>query len=114
MVLSLEGSNFSTKKVYEHIIRAPDDPTPFKWIWKTPCLPKHSFFFWLLLQDKLNTRDLLQRKNFHLEEYTCVLCEENIRETVDHLFFEREFSRNFWWSIGEEWNMDLGIIDRII
>ena len=39
-------------------------PVLMRWIWKSCVLPKHKFFFWLLLQDRLNTRDPLARKNF--------------------------------------------------
>jgi hypothetical protein len=30
---------------------------------------RHNFFFWLLHQERLNTRDLLQRKNMDLQSY---------------------------------------------
>jgi hypothetical protein len=35
----------------------------------------------------LNTWDLLQRKKFFLKDYSCVLCNGNLLETRDHLFF---------------------------
>jgi hypothetical protein len=33
--------------------------------------PTAHSLFWLLLQDKLNTRDKLRRRHMHLESYTC-------------------------------------------
>jgi hypothetical protein len=36
--------------------------------------PSRKFFLWLLLNDRLNTRVLLQRKNMTLDSYTCELC----------------------------------------
>jgi hypothetical protein len=44
-ILTGGGDNFSTKKVYATLVKAPPTPKPFKWIWKSPCLPKHKFFF---------------------------------------------------------------------
>uniref|UniRef100_A0A0A8ZD98 Reverse transcriptase zinc-binding domain-containing protein n=1 Tax=Arundo donax TaxID=35708 RepID=A0A0A8ZD98_ARUDO len=32
-------------------------------MWKSCAQGKHKFFFWLLLKDRLNTRNLLKRKN---------------------------------------------------
>jgi hypothetical protein len=49
-------------------------------------------FFWLLLLDGLNTRNLLCRKNFYLQSYDCVLCSNNAEETLEHLFFDCTFS----------------------
>jgi hypothetical protein len=39
-----------------------------------------------MLQDRLNTGDLLVRKNFHVEDPTCVLCDDDTLETLTHLF----------------------------
>ena len=35
-----------------------------KWIWKSCCVLRTKFFAWLLLNDRLNTRDLLQRRHW--------------------------------------------------
>jgi hypothetical protein len=112
--LTIGGNKFSTRNVYMDLIKEPPAPKPFKWIWKSPCLPKHKFFFWLLLQDRLNTRDLLLRKKFQLQSSKCVLCMENEEETLAHLFFSCDFSQVIWWKIGEEWNTDLQLIDMIL
>ena len=57
---------------------APSESAPasMRWIWKSFTLPQYKFFFSLLLQDMLNTRDLLARKKFHVESNDCVLCED--------------------------------------
>ena len=89
-------------------------PAPFQWIWKSPCLPKHKFFFWLLIQDILNTRDLLDRKHFYVESKSCVLCDGDIREDMIHLFFRCPFSSAFWDKLGHEWLADLGLMDMLI
>ena len=56
------GNHYSTKKMYEAILDPPAAPMPFKWNWKSCCLSRHKFFFWLLLLDRLNTKDLMARK----------------------------------------------------
>jgi hypothetical protein len=43
----------------------------FKWLWSSKCQPKQKFFFWLLLQDRLNTRGMLRRRNMALDSYVC-------------------------------------------
>lgn len=42
---------------------------------------------WLLLNDRLKTWQLLQRKNFFIQDYTCVMCDQFFVESRDHLFF---------------------------
>jgi hypothetical protein len=105
---------YPTKKVYLAITKPPTAPAPYKWIWKSCCLPKQKFFFWVLVQDRLNTKELMRRKNFFVESKYCVLCDEQIEESMFHLFFSCDFSQNFWWKLGEEWNVELDIMDMII
>jgi hypothetical protein len=52
-------------------------------------LGKHKFkiFFWLLLRDRLNSRNLLRRKNMELEDYSCVLCNTGHEETSFFISF---------------------------
>jgi hypothetical protein len=53
-------------------------------------------------------------KNFFVENRRCVLCDDEAPESMIHLFFQCDFSQNFWWRIGEEWNTELDIIDMIV
>jgi hypothetical protein len=85
----------------------------FKWLWGASNLSMHKFFFWLLLRDRLNTRNLLRRKNRFLEDYNCVQ-EETLFQTLFHLFFECPFSVSCWNSIGIHWNLNLQPLDMII
>jgi hypothetical protein len=54
------------------------------------------FCFWLLLKDRLSTRNILRRKIMHLDSYNCVLCNLSEEETVDHLFMYCPFARDCW------------------
>jgi hypothetical protein len=60
---------FSTTNAYKFMMGVQHAPKFFTWIWESSCQPKHKFFFWLLLHDRLNTRNLLRRKNCNLQSY---------------------------------------------
>jgi hypothetical protein len=49
-----------------------------------------------MLKDRLNTRELLKRKTMVLPNYNCVLCTQNVEETVLHLFLDCPFSKQCW------------------
>ena len=74
-------------------------PSTYKWLWKNCCQHKHKVFFWLLLKDRLSTRDLLGRKGMILQSHDCVLCNQNSRETLEHLFLVCPFATQFWASL---------------
>jgi hypothetical protein len=86
---------YSSSKTYNHLLGSKEVHLVFKWIWRMSCQQKHKVFLWLLLQDRLNTRGLLKRKNMLLESYTCELCllqrEEILRVPLQ---------KNCWLSIG--------------
>jgi hypothetical protein len=71
------------------------------------CDGEAQFFFWLLLRDRLNTRELLKRKNMELDDYNCVLCRQGIEECLWYLFFECPFSKWCWRLIKVCWNTSL-------
>jgi hypothetical protein len=65
---------FSSSKVYIHLTGHRIIHPAFKWLWKSACQNKHKVFFWLLLKDRLSTRELLRRRNMFLPSYNCVCC----------------------------------------
>lgn len=54
--------NFSTAKAYSVMIGHRPTHPAFRWLWQSKCQMKYRVFFWLLLRDRLSTRDLLSRK----------------------------------------------------
>jgi hypothetical protein len=70
-------------------------------LWHSICQQKYKVFFWLLLQDRLNTRGLLRRKHMHLESYTCELCLLQKEERLRHLFLAYPFAKKL---LGHHWN----------
>lgn len=68
--------------------------------WKCPSQPKHKVFFWLLLKDRLSTRNILRRRNMVIENYNCVLCNYSVEETLEHLFLHCDFAKQCWNLLG--------------
>ena len=68
----------------------------FQMIWKSACRLRHKIFFWLLLHDRLSTRNMIKRRNMYLEDYNCALCAEPTEETRTHLFWDCQFAGCCW------------------
>jgi hypothetical protein len=110
------NGNYSSSKAYNHLLGTEQVHPALKWIWRTSCQQNHKVLFWLLLQDRLNIRGLLKRKNMQLESYTCELCLLQREEKLRHLFFRCSFAKNCWLSIGVQvptWLRLKGAITRI-
>jgi hypothetical protein len=90
------GSQFSVSKAYNHLIGTHSVHPAFKWLWKSSCQQKHKVFYWLLLQNRLNTRGHLRRRRMYLDSYTCDLCILQKQETLRHLFFRCSFAKLCW------------------
>ena len=84
---------YSTSKAYTHLTgHMPDHPL-FRGLWKSSCQYKHKVFFWLLLRDRLSTREILRRRNMHLPSYDCACCTLDVEETLSHLFLTCSFAQ---------------------
>jgi hypothetical protein len=87
---------FSAAKVYTPLIGHRTVHPAFCWLWKSAAQNKHKVFFWLLLHDRLSTRNMLRRKNMALPSFECVLCSLHVEETLEHLFLECSFAQTAW------------------
>jgi hypothetical protein len=86
--------------LYNHVVVDPQ----FQWIWKSKCIMKIKMFSWLMLSDRLNTKDLLQRRHWNVtNDYSCVLCPGHHHEDRDHLFFNCVFSSRVWIYLQIQW-----------
>ena len=105
----------SKKKKYNLPFRNIKPPPPFLWIWDSRCSNKLRSFTWLLMMDRLNTRNLLRRRNYSIEgnNYNCVLCSDNSEETAFHLFFSCNFSKSCWQTIGIEWRRNMNFFQMM-
>ena len=108
------GQVYSPKKFYEHCHKDIVAPPPFTWIWKSKLHMKLKVFMWFLLADRLNTRNMLRRRHFNInDEFNCVLCNSGVEETIEHLIFTCPFSSSCWVKVGIAWNMNRSRIDAI-
>jgi hypothetical protein len=107
------NASFSPKRAYKVLIGYQPTIPHFSWLWKTSCQARHKFFFWLLLLDRLNTRDLLKRKNFNLQSYNCELPGCNEEETLEHLFQTCPFETECWDSVCPQRCRNLSLNDTI-
>ena len=73
---------YLSAKAYKLLKGSANVHQAYNWLWKSSCQLKYKFFSWLLLKDRLSTCEILRRKNMFLPSYTCVLCSENIEESV--------------------------------
>ena len=80
------SSKFKSVVAYRRLLNHQEINLAFKWLWKSSCQPKHKVFFWLLLKDRLSTRNILRRKYKALETYNCEICSFQVEEIVEHLF----------------------------
>ena len=108
------NSSYTSSRFYKFVFSGLQAEQTFSWLWKTKCTPRLKFFAWLLIVDRLNTRDIMRRRNFHVQSGpTCVLCSEDIEEDIDHLFFDCRFCRDCWSKLHIQWDMSVDIHDRI-
>jgi hypothetical protein len=90
-------------------------PLPFQWIWKTKVSKKIKIFISLIFRDRINSRNLIKRKNFNVEgdDYNCVLCSSGIEEYTYHLIFHCLFSISCWSILNIHWDHILYFFDMI-
>ena len=98
------GPKYFPAKFYSHLHAHIVVPTVYKWIWKSACVLTTKMFAWLLISDRLNTRDLLIRRNWKVtDDKHCVLCPLRAYEDRFHLFFNCNFSIRIWNYLQINW-----------
>lgn len=86
-------------KLYKRLSTRPPVDQLFKHLWKNTFILRYKIFFWLLLHDRVSTRNILHRKYFYLPSYKCELCHDSTEETTLHLFWDCPFALSCWDSI---------------
>ncbi|XVF03450.1 hypothetical protein REPUB_Repub04eG0262600 [Reevesia pubescens] len=99
--LNWKGSSngdFSLKQAYVFSKDLKDnEPDNWKWIWKSPTLPKIQHFIWILNQQKLATKSFLKERGLCMDD-TCPCCEHDC-ETINHLFRNCREAIKVWRTI---------------
>lgn len=83
-------------------------------MWKSNYRLRHKIFFWMLLYDRVSTRNLLQRRKMHLPDYNCALCSDATQETLIHLFWNCHFSLTCWNSLLPNRQSGISAYDEIM
>ena len=105
--------DFKPQKFYKYMFRNVLTPTCITSIWKSKCIMRHKVFAWLMLNDRVNTRDLLLRRHFNIgDDHDCPMCNMGVVETNAHLFYECPFAVKCWEVVGIDWDNDPDIQHR--
>jgi hypothetical protein len=95
---------FTSSLYYQHYFKDIKASSVLKWIWKSRVLLRIKVFGWLLVNDRLNTKDMLRRRHWTVtNNLSCVLCPTHIDEDWLHLFFHCNFSQRVWNYLQIEW-----------
>lgn len=97
-------TEFKASDYYKFCFREADAHPTFSHLWKSHCIMRIKVFGWLLIHDRLNTRNMLKRRHFNIgDDHTCLLCGLQVEETVDHMIFSCSFSQACWSKLGVVW-----------
>ena len=100
--------DFKPQKFYKYMFRNVLTPTCITSIWKSKCIMRHKVFAWLMLNDRVNTRDLLLRRHFNIgEDHNCLVCDMEVLERNTHLFYDYPFATKCWETVGIHWDNQL-------
>uniref|UniRef100_A0A803PE03 Reverse transcriptase domain-containing protein n=1 Tax=Cannabis sativa TaxID=3483 RepID=A0A803PE03_CANSA len=81
---------FSISNTYLLLFSKPEKKDWCKHVWDRLVIPKHKFILWLVLWDRLKTKDRISKYDTQVD-LTCLLCGKG-NESVQHLFFQCEYS----------------------
>jgi len=59
---SAQSSTYRVRTTYKLLMGHQPAQPDLKWLWKSYCQPKHRVFFWLLMKDRLSTKNILKRR----------------------------------------------------
>lgn len=75
------SDQFTAHRYYTFYFRDVRAHEAFGWIWKSRSTMKIKVFGWLLLTDRLNTRNMLKRRHYNIgEDHNCILVDCKLRK----------------------------------
>jgi hypothetical protein len=78
-------------------------PVPHRFLWKSKLPQKIKVFIWLVVRNKILTKDNLKKRNWHGSS-ECCFC--GGLESIEHLFFKCSIARFVWRVIQIALNLD--------
>jgi hypothetical protein len=95
---------YTSSKYYQHCFKGVVASKIYHCIWACKALLRIKVFAWLLVSDRINTRDMLRRRHLNVTNvFHCVLCPCRATEDWQHLFFHCNFSVRVWSYLQIEW-----------
>jgi hypothetical protein len=88
----------ATTMIYRASVRGDQKSPSFNFVWRNHAPPRVRFFAWLLVQNRIQCKVNLAKKNI-VDDATCELCKEH-DEDADHIVSGCRFARQFWTRIG--------------
>jgi hypothetical protein len=77
---------------------------PYKFLWKSKLPHKIKVFFWLVVRNKILTKDNLKKRSW-IGSLNCCFC--GVDESIDHLFFQCPIAKYMWRVIQVALNLRL-------
>ncbi|OMO85318.1 Geminivirus AR1/BR1 coat protein [Corchorus capsularis] len=89
---------YQTSLIYEELRHHQPQVSWHKLVWFSYNYPRHSLITWMVILDRLPTKDRLVSWNLQMSYMHCVLCGHH-NESRDHIFFGCDYSKKFWEKI---------------
>lgn len=105
---STQGT-YSANSVYRAMVEGGKTRWSFNEIWKGWAPPKVQLHLYLLLQDRILTREVLVRRGFQCESQ-CATCNSGLMESAIHLVYHCSYAQKVWSRIEDKWGSCL--VDR--
>jgi hypothetical protein len=72
-IASNKAGDFFASQIYRLTFQHISSHFPSQWIWKSKCTSKHKYFAWLIVHDRINTKDMLGRRHWNVtSDHSCV------------------------------------------
>ncbi|XP_071699756.1 uncharacterized protein [Rutidosis leptorrhynchoides] len=88
--------DYSIQQVWEYIRPRANKVPWFSVVWFSQCIPRHAFILWLLMGERLKTRDKL--KAWEIRQGDIIICSlcNLIPDSHEHTFFSCPFASQVW------------------
>ncbi|GJN10304.1 hypothetical protein PR202_ga28387 [Eleusine coracana subsp. coracana] len=93
-----EAHRLSSLVIYKSVVSSDSGCGYYKFVWENCAPPRVKFFGWLLVQNQIQTKNYLLKKNC-VDSDLCELCNTYV-ESVAHLIAGCEFAAGFWRRLG--------------
>jgi hypothetical protein len=81
------GRKYFSSRFYRFMFEHLPKYAALNAIWKSKTLPKLNVFSWLIMVDRINTKDIMLRKHWQINSGSaCILFQGNVLKNRDHLF----------------------------